>query len=143
MPLDLSALTIRTTLALGDGEALVRLLFDIGWGSATDYQPERVEAMLLASTWFAVAEGRGQVLGYVRALSDEVSTTYLAEIAVAREFQRQGIGSALLEAAIARFGRTTAVYADAAPAVVGFLERYGLRPRPEFLVACARAASAT
>ncbi|MEW6545523.1 MAG: GNAT family N-acetyltransferase [Bacillota bacterium] len=45
-----------------------------------------------------VAVHEGEVIGFLRALTDGEVTTYVAELAVVPRFRRQGIGRALIEA---------------------------------------------
>lgn len=61
-------------------------------------------------------------MGYVRALSDRVAVTYLAEVAVAASHRRQGIGAALIARCLEAF-KNTAVFASASPEAVPLLER--------------------
>ncbi len=45
-----------------------------------------------------VAVYNGQVIGFLRAITDGSVTTYIAELLVAKEWRGQGIGKALVEA---------------------------------------------
>ena len=131
-------ISLRHTCDPGDGVALAALLAELGWGERGDV--DAAEALLRGATWFALAEVDGQLVGYVRALSDRTVVTYLAELGVAAAHRRQGIGSHLLAAAVSAFGHTT-IYADAAPDVLRLLARHGIRARSEHLIACARKAA--
>jgi ribosomal protein S18 acetylase RimI-like enzyme len=51
-----------------------------------------------------VAIGRGEVSGFIYVLSDGEVQAYIALMAVAAEYRRQGIGTALIEAAFAACG---------------------------------------
>ena len=128
-------LVLRHTLAPGDGAALATLLADLGWDKRND--ADHAEALLRGATWFTLAEADSRLVGYVRALSDRIAVTYLAELGVSGAYRRRGIGSALLAAAVTEFGCTT-IYADAAPEAVPLLARHDIRARPEHLIACAR-----
>ena len=49
-------------------------------------------------SWPALVAADGeQVIGFLRSLTDGVVTTYIAEVLVAPEWRRKGIGAALLE----------------------------------------------
>ena len=110
---------------------------EIGW--IRDHEPctAHITAMISGSTWFSVAEMDRQVVGYARAMSDDVSVTYLVEVAVAEKYRRRGIGATLIQSCFTKFSHT-AIYADVAPSAVKLVSRLGLTPRPAHLVACAR-----
>jgi ribosomal protein S18 acetylase RimI-like enzyme len=103
---DISAIVNMVTLPPGvtirrweeaDFPAVQRLSAAEGWPTPL----ERPDAALAAwqHSWPALVAVAGQeVIGFCRALSDGGITTYIAELLVAPGWQRQGIGSALLEA---------------------------------------------
>lgn len=79
-----------------DFPAVQRLSAVEGWPTPL----ERPEAALAAwrRSWPAlVAMAEQEVIGFCRALSDGLVTTYIAEVLVAEGWRGQGIGSALLE----------------------------------------------
>ncbi|WP_158600869.1 GNAT family N-acetyltransferase [Teichococcus wenyumeiae] len=55
--------------------------------------------------------------------------TYLVEVAVVPAYRRRGVGGALIRSCFDAF-RHTAIYADAAPDIIGLNTRYGLLPPP-------------
>lgn len=126
---------LRHTLEPGDAPAFATLLAELGWGASDNIG--HAETLLHGATWFALAEKEGHLVGYVRALSDRTTVTYLAEIGVAKAHRRRGLGSALLDAVVAEFGYT-AIYASASPEAVSLLAKHGIRARPEYFIACAR-----
>ncbi len=80
-----------------DFPAVQRLSAAEGWLTPL----ERPEAALAAwqRSWPTLVAVAGQeVIGFCRALSDGVVTTYIAEALVAQGWRGQGIGAALLEA---------------------------------------------
>jgi GNAT superfamily N-acetyltransferase len=128
---------IRETLEPGDLDVLGALIASLRWVS-TDVTPaEQMERLLAGATWFAIAEVDGRAVGYVRALSDRVAVTYLAEVAVAASHRRQGIGAALIARCLEVF-KNTAVFASASPEAVPLLEHHGVRSRPSWYVAAAK-----
>lgn len=131
------ALHIRHTLTSGDPPKVARLWAQLGWGQDDADGQERAELALAGSAWIALAELEGEFAGYARALSDGVLVTYLVEVAVALDYRRKGVGGALIQSCLNAF-QHTAVYADAAPEIIGLNTRRGLLPRPSRLTACAR-----
>jgi len=132
-----SPVHIRHTLVPGDIAALARLWAENGWGSADAEGEEQVRKVLAGTGWIAIAEVEGRFAGYARALTDGVVVTYLVEIAVVAELQRNGIGTALVRSCLSAFSHTS-IYADAGPLAVELLARHGIVPRPAYYTACAR-----
>ena len=67
-----------------------------GWTHASD--PERLRTAIEASSYSVVALEEERVVGFARAMSDEAFAVYIADILVAPDRQRQGIGRTLAEA---------------------------------------------
>ncbi len=130
-------MNIRHTLHPGDAEALAALWAQLGWGQDSDEGRRHVQAVLAGSGWLAIAALNEKVVGYARALSDGVAVTYLVEVGVSPDFQRRGVGSALIRSCLTAFAHT-AIYADVVPGAVALLTRHGINPRPSYLIACAR-----
>lgn len=91
-----SGILIRTWQQ-ADFQAIQQLSIAEGW----DTPRERPGDMLSAwhHSWpalVAVTE-QGEIVGFLRALSDGKVTTYVAELLVVQDWRGQGIGSALLE----------------------------------------------
>lgn len=79
----------------------------------------------------------GELTGMVRVFSDDTFVTYIAEICVAPDLQRQGIGTALMKAVVDRF-QHTAIFADAFVGCEKTFAEAGITPKPK-LIACSRA----
>jgi GNAT superfamily N-acetyltransferase len=133
-------LVLRARPGRVDAAQIVDLYVSVGWGQRDAYKHSDVEAMFAATAFFVLAEVGGKLAGAIRVLSDRVSVSWIAEIAVRPEFQRTGIGRALIDAVIGELGHT-AIYAEAAAGAEGFFEAAGIRPRPRHLVACSRGPS--
>jgi GNAT superfamily N-acetyltransferase len=89
--------------------------------------PRERPAASLASwqaAWPAVAEYEGELVGFLRALSDGAVSTYVAEVLVAPHWRGRGLGRALLDAC-QQLVPTTRLDLLAIPAAVAFYERAG------------------
>lgn len=67
-----------------------------GWTHAGD--PPRLRTAIECSSYAVVALEDERVVGFARAMSDEAFAVYIADILVAPDVQRQGIGRTLTEA---------------------------------------------
>ena len=61
--------------------------------------PLLLERMLLGSNLLITARSEGQLVGFLRGLSDFCYRSFIADLAVARSFQRKGIGRQLIQVA--------------------------------------------
>jgi ribosomal protein S18 acetylase RimI-like enzyme len=59
---------------------------------------ERFAAMIRNANLIVTCRVEGQLAGIARSISDFSYATYLSDIAVSREYQRSGIGRALIDA---------------------------------------------
>jgi GNAT superfamily N-acetyltransferase len=77
------------------------------------------------------------LVGLARAMSDDITTTWIAELCVHPKWQRKGIGTALLKTVLYHFRHTT-IYAETFKPYAGLFASCGIPPRP-MLIACSRA----
>lgn len=122
-------------------EALVELYVSVGFGERRHYEhvTDMVERMFGAGVYgFFVQEDRGLV-GMARVYSDDMSVSWIAEIAVRPDRQGDGIGSALLHAVNVRFGNTD-LYAQPFTGQERFFVNGGIPARPQMAV-CGRASN--
>lgn len=76
---------------------LVALYRSVGWAAyASD--PERLARAVAASTATLAAWQGERLVGFARAIGDGAHVTFLADLLVAPDAQRAGVGRALLEA---------------------------------------------
>jgi GNAT superfamily N-acetyltransferase len=61
--------------------------------------PDLLNRMLINSNLLITARHQGQLVGILRGLTDFSYRTFVADLAVVRDFQNQGIGRGLLEEA--------------------------------------------
>lgn len=107
-------------------EAARQLLAASGWtGKVAD--PQRFAACVEASDIALVAEDGGEVIGFLRALTDHVFNGYLSMLAVAPEHRGKGVGTALMHAAMGASPHVTWVLRADRPGVARFYESLGFQ----------------
>ncbi|MFM8828241.1 MAG: GNAT family N-acetyltransferase [Actinomycetota bacterium] len=75
------------------------------WSHARD--PERLLIAVERADLALVAVQDGEVVGFVRTMSDGAFAVYIADILVKPDFHRQGIGSKLLQAVLDHYPMKT------------------------------------
>ena len=78
-----------------EAESIRLFLSANGWSHRVG-SPEGFAALLRASSRTAVVCSGTEVVGFARGITDGLSNGYLSMVAVAREFRRRGLGSALV-----------------------------------------------
>jgi ribosomal protein S18 acetylase RimI-like enzyme len=113
-------------LQAADTEAARHLLMIHGWqhrvADAAEFAAilERSQLSLVA-----IDDDGSTVIGFLRALTDGITNGYISMLVVAQAHRRQGVGRALVEAAMGDNARMTWVLRAARPGVMGFYERLG------------------
>jgi GNAT superfamily N-acetyltransferase len=127
-----SSITIREVELDRDFPAIIGLYRAHGWSHARN--PERLYAAVEHSAYAVVAVESERIIGFARALSDEAFAVYIADILVAPERQREGIGRALTEAIQDHYPLETFHHQVliAERGVEGFYERLGMTPVAAF-----------
>lgn len=88
---------------------------------------EQFAQLIEASQIAAVAVSAGQVIGFVRAITDGLSNGYLSMLVVAPEHRHQGVGRALVEHALATNPHGTWVLRAGREGAAGFFSRLGFQ----------------
>ena len=121
------SLTINEVQSVNSNE-LMELYDGVGWGAYTK-DPAALATAVANSTYVVEARVGGALVGLARGLSDDSAVFYLQDILVLPEWQRRGIGTALLERCLARFRhvRQKVLLTDDLPSQHRFYEGLGFR----------------
>ncbi|MFK8905547.1 GNAT family N-acetyltransferase [Streptomyces sp. YS-3] len=85
---------------------------------------ERFAAMVRNANLVVVARAEGRLIGIARSISDFSYATYLSDIAVSGDYQRSGIGRALIDATRQEAPRAKVILLSA-PAAVEYYPHIG------------------
>lgn len=107
---------------------IIRLYSSVGWTSYTDNLPALRAGFDNSLLTLAAYEG-DELLGILRAVGDGATIVYIQDILVFPEYQRMGIGTALLKEVLARFKdvRQIGLMTDNTSEMVAFYESIGFR----------------
>lgn len=86
----------------------------------------RMDQMLRQAQIIVTARANGRLVGISRALSDFAYATYLADLAVDKEFQGRGIGRRLIEETRRAAGEQTMIILIAAPGARTYYPHIGM-----------------
>ena len=87
---------------------------------------DRLETMLREANLTLTARAEGYLVGLARSLTDKAFCTYLSDLAVHRDYQNQGIGSALIQQTNAAYPLAKLILLSA-PKATGFYPKIGMR----------------
>ena len=105
------------------------LYLELGWGTAQKYSAARMRRSLANCDIVVSARNEaGELIGIARALTDRVIDTKILDMIVAPEYQRQGIGIAMMRKTES-LTRGTTVYFETEPKNFGFARKCGYRKR--------------
>ncbi|MDT5063751.1 MAG: hypothetical protein QOH63_4210 [Acidobacteriota bacterium] len=113
------------TIASDDYEAIRRFLSDAGWQHRVS-DPEKFRKMMENTSRAIVAVDDSHIVGFARALCDEVSNGYISMVAVAAERRGQGIGRELVQRLIKEDAGITWIL-RAGRGSTGFWEKMGFK----------------
>src|SRR5262245_31061808 len=89
---------------------------------------ETIRGMLRHADLIVTARARGLLVGVSRAITDFTYCTYLSDLAVDRQFQRQGIGRELIRRTHEAAGLQTTLILLSAPAARSYYPHIGMQP---------------
>jgi GNAT superfamily N-acetyltransferase len=108
------------------------LYIELGWGTAKEYSTARMKRSLANCDIIVSARNAdGELVGIGRALSDFAIDTKILDMIIAPEYQRQGLGQAMMKR-IAGLAKGTSIYFEterknfAFAAKCGYAKRGGL-----------------
>ncbi|RKD92837.1 GNAT family N-acetyltransferase [Mangrovibacterium diazotrophicum] len=85
----------------------------------------RIEKMYSNSNLVVSAWKGDELVGIARSLTDFCYACYLSDLAVKREYQKEGIGKRLIELTQQEIGEETALILLSAPAAMGYYPKVG------------------
>lgn len=106
-------------------EAVRALLVANGWSGRRVSDAKSFSLLLERSPVCLVAVDEGQVIGFIRALTDGVSNGYISMVVVSQTHRKQGIGTALVRAVMGDDPDVTWVLRAGREGVAGFYEKLG------------------
>lgn len=99
---------------------LVALFTALGWERYVPSLPE----MVARATWAGSAWEGDTLVGLILAISDDFTLTVVSDLGVLPNYQRRGIGTALVERLVARFAHTH-IFLTSAAGNQPFYARFG------------------
>ena len=107
-------------------DAVARLYDAVGWTAYTQ-EAETIRAGLRGASFVAAAFAGERLVGLVRAVSDDATVSYVQDVLVDPDFQRSGVGRALMGAVAARYAhvRQHVLLTDDEPGQRAFYESLG------------------
>jgi ribosomal protein S18 acetylase RimI-like enzyme len=114
-------------------EEILSLYNDAGWKAYTE-DPETLRKGYENSLLVLAAYVGDELQGIIRVVGDGHTIIFIQDILVFKRFQRQGIGTALLEAVLERYRdvRQIELVTDNTEKTIAFYRSVGFRPLSEF-----------
>ncbi len=103
-------------------------------GTSITYPDDYIEKNFGPGVFGFFAFHENELIGVARILSDDCVCAHVAEICVHRNWQRKGVGSALMKAVVNRFSGL-AIYAASLVGQEVFFAKMGVVPQP-LAIAC-------
>lgn len=129
---------LRLTVETGTltAEEFLKLSKSVGWGADRKYELSKVtQAIKETSYTVKVLNAEGQTIGCGRAFSDDLFMTFIPDIFVTPEYQKQGIGTMIMENIKERYAHTI-FYFGAQPGKESFYEALGFKKGLQSYTGC-------
>lgn len=116
---------------------ILQLYKSVGWTAYTDHPEVLRKGFENSMLTLAAYEGE-QLLGIIRAIGDGYTVVFVQDILVFPEYQRKGIGSALLQAILDKYNhvRQIELATDNTPKTIAFYKSMGFRELSEIGCCC-------
>ena len=113
-------------------QEILPLYASVGWTAYTDH-PELLRKGFENSMLTLAAYENEQLLGIIRTVGDGHTIVFVQDILVFPEYQRKGVGSALLQAILDRYShvRQIELATDNTPKTIAFYKSMGFREMSE------------
>lgn len=113
-------------------EEILRLYAGVGWTAYTE-QPEALRRGFDSSLLMLAAYEGAELLGLIRVVGDGQTIVFVQDLLVFPEYQRKGVGSALLRAVLKRYEnvRQIELATDDTPKTKAFYRSMGFRELSE------------
>ena len=114
-------------------EEIIALYADAGWKAYTEDPASLRKGYENSLVVLAAYEG-SELMGILRAVGDGATIVFIQDIIVYKRFQRKGVGTALLKAALERYRsvRQIELVTDNTEKTIAFYRSAGFRELPEF-----------
>ena len=111
---------------------ILPLYASVGWTAYTDH-PEQLRKGFENSMLTLAAYENEQLLGIIRTVGDGHTIVFVQDILVFPEYQRKGVGSALLQAILDRYShvRQIELATDNTPKTIAFYKSMGFQEMSE------------
>ena len=113
-------------------EEILRLYSAVGWSAYTN-DPAALRKGFEKSLLVLAAYEDDELAGIIRVVGDGATIVFVQDILVFPEYQRKGIGKALLKEVLARYShvRQIELTTDSTPKTIAFYESIGFRKMEE------------
>ncbi|MEC1067502.1 GNAT family N-acetyltransferase [Priestia megaterium] len=86
---------------------------------------DRIQRMLDHASLTITAWNESELIGIARALTDFSYCCYLSDLAVVKDYQKQGIGTQLIKHVQSEIGEETALILLSAPSAMNYYPKFG------------------
>ena len=125
----MGGITISLDKGAVDPAEAAALYIELGWGTRKEYSVRRMERSLAHCDIVVSAHnGEGELVGLGRALSDFAIDTKILDLVIVSEYQRQGLGQAMMKK-IATLAKGTSIYFETERKNFAFAEKCGYAKR--------------
>lgn len=120
-----------------DIEKIILLYEDAGWKVYLS-DPEKLARAYCNSQYVFSAWKYNDLIGIIRAISDKETILYIQDLIVAKKYQRNGVGSNLMQAMLSKYGlvRQIVLLTDDTESTIKFYKSCGLKEAVDYKTLC-------